>query len=85
MAAPRKNENQEHLPIAALSPSESRMHVHNFSDALLTTTVHFLVIKMQESFFIWMGTKGNFDNLAVSMKTKYVSSVCARTSHLSVY
>ena len=61
------------LKTAAFSPAESRIQIHNFSDTLLNSTVYFHVMKMQESFFIWIGNKENFDNLAMAMKTKFVS------------
>ncbi len=73
MAAPVVNVSE--LKTAASEPSESRFQVHNFSDTILNILVHFHVIKMKDSFFVWIGSGNNarFDNLAVAVKTKFVS------------
>ena len=36
--------------------------------------VHFHIIRMKDSFLVWIGSNpGNFSTLAVAMTTKYVS------------
>ena len=60
------------LETAVLQPTESRIGIHNFSDTFLNTTVHFHVMRMEESFFLWIAHKENIDNLAMAMKTKFV-------------
>ena len=77
MAAPTESmtDGKPNLETAALHPTESRIHIHNFSDTLLNTSVYFHVMKMEDSFFLWVGNKDNFSNLAVSMKTRFVSTV----------
>ena len=77
MAAPTDSmtvEKETNLQRAELCPAESKIHIHNFSDTLLSTVVHFHVIKLQDSFFLWIGHQRNFDNLAMAMKTKFVST-----------
>ena len=51
----------------------SSLGVKDFSAKVLGQTVHFHVIRMQQSLFLWAGTKLSFKSLAVAMQTKYVS------------
>ena len=75
MAAPTDSMTDEktNLETSVVQTAESRIGIHNFSDTLLNTAVHFHVMKMEESFFLWIGHKENLDNLAMAMKTKFVS------------
>ena len=63
------------LEIAVLQLAESRIGIHNFSDTFLNSIVHFHVMRMEESFFLWIGHKENIDNLAMAMKTKFVRGI----------
>ena len=47
--------------------------VHNFSERLLDTVVHFHIMKMKDSLLIWIGKKAELNSLSVAMCTKYVS------------
>ena len=82
MAASTDNMIHErtNLETAVLQPAESRIGIHNFSDTLLNTTVHFHVMRMEESFFLWIGHKENIDNLAMAMKTKFVRKISLITA-----
>ena len=47
--------------------------IHNFSERLSENVVHFHVMKMIDSLFIWIGKEAEFSSLSVAMCTKYVS------------
>ncbi|XP_067906065.1 proteasome assembly chaperone 4 [Heterodontus francisci] len=47
------------------------LSVHNFSEKLSEQTVHFHVLRMKDSFFLWVGSAPTFSNLAVAMCTKF--------------
>lgn len=48
--------------------------VNNFVDNLLDQEVHFQVLKMKESFFVWIGSAAaKMEGLAVAMTTNIVS------------
>ncbi|XP_035230441.1 proteasome assembly chaperone 4-like [Stegodyphus dumicola] len=51
--------------------SEPGFISHIFEDTLLDVPVTFLLLKMKECLFIWVGDQGNFDSLAVAMNTPY--------------
>ena len=73
MAAPTDSTRYEtNLETAVLQSAESRIRIHNFSDTFLNTVIRFHVMKMEESFFLWIGHKESLDNLAMAMKTKFV-------------
>ena len=52
----------------------SGIMVHNFSECLLDNMVHFHVMKMKDSLFVWMGKKAELSSLSVAMCTKYSST-----------
>ncbi len=47
--------------------------VKDFSADILGQTVHFHVIKLQQSFLLWVGTRPSMKSLAVAMQTRLVS------------
>ncbi|KAM4628936.1 proteasome assembly chaperone 4 [Polymixia lowei] len=47
--------------------------VHNFSEKILEQVIHFHVMKLNDGFFLWVGTTAVLSNLAVSMNSKYDS------------
>lgn len=55
------------------SASCTNIKIHNFSASLLDYVVHFHVIQMRDSLFVWIGKKPQLDNLSVAMCTKYES------------
>ena len=51
-----------------------RFCVHEFSSPLQNILVHFYVIKLKDSYFLWIGSSpAKFSNLSVALSTKYVS------------
>ncbi|GFT58864.1 proteasome assembly chaperone 4 [Nephila pilipes] len=58
----------------ANTTEEPLLKTHTFEDTLLDCHVIFHVIKMKDSLFLWIGDQGNFDSLAVAMKTPYSTS-----------
>ena len=52
----------------------SGIMVHNFSERLLDNMVHFHIMKMKDSLFVWMGKKAELSSLSIAMCTKYVSA-----------
>ncbi|XP_055021286.1 proteasome assembly chaperone 4 isoform X1 [Boleophthalmus pectinirostris] len=55
------------------SASFGPISVHNFSEKILEQVVHFHVMKLNEGFFLWIGSSPVLSNLAVSMPSKYDS------------
>ncbi|XP_033821224.1 proteasome assembly chaperone 4 [Periophthalmus magnuspinnatus] len=47
--------------------------VHNFSEKIMEQVVHFHVMKLNEGFFLWVGSSPVLSNLAVSMSSRYDS------------
>ena len=54
-------------------PAECKFTLHTFSDTFLDQKVHFQILKMTDSLYVWIGTSPEMDALAVAMCTKYVS------------
>lgn len=52
---------------------ESKFKIHTFSDTLLDQTVHFQVLRMKDSLYIWIGSSPELSSLAVAMCTRYDS------------
>ena len=78
MAAPTQESmtaEENALEKADCQPAEPKIKVHNFSDKVLDSTVHFQVLKLEDSFLLWVGSTPNMENLAMAMATKFVS-VC---------
>lgn len=44
---------------------------HQFADTIGRVNVFFQVISMKDSFYIWIGDTGHFQNLAVGIKSKF--------------
>lgn len=44
-----------------------------FEEIIADIPITFHIIKMKECLFVWISDKGNFENLAVAMKTPYNS------------
>uniref|UniRef100_UPI00398F50FC proteasome assembly chaperone 4 n=1 Tax=Pristiophorus japonicus TaxID=55135 RepID=UPI00398F50FC len=57
--------------MAAGKPGTGSLSVHNFSEKLSEQTVHFHVLRMRDSFFLWVGIAPTISNLAVAMCTKF--------------
>ena len=44
-----------------------------FSDKIMDTVVNFQVLKLKDSFYVWIGTSNKLGNVTVAMPTKFVS------------
>ncbi|KAH8028736.1 hypothetical protein HPB51_018218 [Rhipicephalus microplus] len=59
-------------PPAAATESSSGFRTHQFSRHFNGNSVHFLVLRMESSFFLWVGSQsGCFKNLSVAMSTAF--------------
>ena len=47
--------------------------VYNFSEKLNDTVVFFSVLKLKQSFLLWIGTEATMEGLAVAMRVPSVS------------
>lgn len=56
-------------------PAECKFTVHSFSDTLLDQKVHFQILKMTDSLYVWIGISPEMNALTVAMCTKYVSTL----------
>ena len=57
-----------------LQPLECRLRLHSFSEKLAESQIHFQVLRMEDSFFVWIGiSPPDFKNLAVAVQSKFVS------------
>ena len=55
------------------APADCKFSVQTFSDTFLDQKVHFQILKMTDSLYIWIGSSPEMSALAVAMCTKYVS------------
>ena len=56
---------------------DSGVSVRTFSEEFTGCEVNFQVLKLKESFLVWIGSDRSFKNLAVAMKTRFVSILSA--------
>ncbi|XP_064639815.1 proteasome assembly chaperone 4-like [Lineus longissimus] len=54
-----------------MTTCDSKNEHDTFSDSLLDLEVNFQVIKMEGSFFLWIGKDPYFGNLAMALTTKF--------------
>lgn len=52
---------------------DCKFKLHSFSDTLLDQIVHFQVLRMKDSLYIWIGSSPELSSLAVAMCTRYDS------------
>ncbi|XP_041375792.1 proteasome assembly chaperone 4-like [Gigantopelta aegis] len=62
---------EENTSITSLVDCEHSLHVHSFQTKILDTTVFFQVIKLNNSFHLFVGNVPTLQNMAMSMNTKY--------------
>lgn len=59
-------------PAAAVTEASSGFRTHQFSRHFNGNSVHFLVLRMESSFFLWVGSQsGCLKNLSVAMSTAF--------------
>lgn len=54
---------------------EPQLKYHVFSDKIMDTVVNFQVLKLKDSFYVWIGSSNKLGNVTVAMPTKFVSVV----------
>lgn len=52
---------------------QPQIKYHVFSDKIMDSVVNFQVMKLKDSFYIWIGTSCKLGNLTVAMPTEFVS------------
>ena len=52
--------------------AESLFGEHNFQETVCEDTIHFKILKMKDSLFMWIGSTPNFDLMTISTPTKMV-------------
>lgn len=52
---------------------EPQLKYHVFSDKIMDTVVNFQVLKLKDSFYVWIGSSNKLGNVTVAMPTKFVS------------
>jgi len=69
-----------------MEPDNCRLSVHEFSCPLDKILVHFYVIKLKDSNFVWIGSSpAKFSNLSLALSTKYVSLARLLQQKCSLY
>ncbi|GAB6030995.1 proteasome (prosome, macropain) assembly chaperone 4 [Chamberlinius hualienensis] len=76
--------NAEEKPTLG-SGTSSRLRLHQFSATILQTQLHFAVLKLKESFMVWISTKSSFPNLAVGMTINNDRETPATTIGSSIF
>lgn len=59
--------------MAVVDSETERVAVNTFKEKILGFDVHFYVLRMQQSFFLWIGTEPHLETLSVAMPTRFVS------------
>ena len=54
--------------------ARGNVSLHNFSARLWEQLVHFHVMRLTDSLFLWVGATPHLRNLSVAMCTRYVSA-----------
>ena len=54
-----------------------KMDVKQYSETLLGKPVHFYILTMNQSHFVWIGDAPKLSEIAVAMKNRHVSIVAA--------
>lgn len=52
---------------------EPQLKYHVFSDKIMDTVVNVQVLKLKDSFYVWIGSSNKLGNVTVAMPTKFVS------------
>ena len=62
----------------SVTKTDPKLTVHNFVENIFDQNVHFHVLKLEGSFYLWIGLKpAKMQNLALAMSTRLVSWYCA--------
>ena len=61
----------------SVTKTDPKLTVHNFVENIFDQNVHFHVLKLEGSFYLWIGLKpAKMENLALAMSTRLVSWYC---------
>ena len=52
-------------------PADPSLRVHSFSDSLLNYQLHFQVVSLKNSFFLWVGTDPTLVNLSCAINSAF--------------
>ncbi|XP_046549521.1 proteasome assembly chaperone 4-like [Haliotis rubra] len=63
-----------------IKAGQPQVTVHTFTEHVMDTTVLYQVIKMSDSFHLWVGAKPSLENMALAMNTRFEAQPLA--SHL---
>ena len=58
--------------------------VKTFSEDFLGERVHFYVLRLKQSFLLWIGTGATFKSLAVAMSTRLVNILFLQIFNISI-
>ncbi|XP_072013507.1 proteasome assembly chaperone 4-like [Amphiura filiformis] len=62
----------------SVTTTDTKLGVHNFTENILDQNVYFHVLKLEGSFYLWIGLKpARMDNLAVAMATRLDQVPCS--------
>ena len=61
------NSSEDLLREFNITPESTKICVHKFSEKLLDHVVHFQIISLENSFFIWIGKEPVLQNLSVAV------------------
>ena len=53
--------------ISKIIPKDPCVKIHTFQEKIMESTVYFQVIKLQDSFFLWLGKSKQFGDLSVAI------------------
>ncbi|XP_046362358.1 proteasome assembly chaperone 4-like [Haliotis rufescens] len=56
-----------------IKAEQPQVTVHTFTASVTDTTVFYQVIKMSDSFHLWVGAKPSLENMALAMNTRFES------------
>lgn len=59
--------------MSSMIEPQTQLKYHVFSDKIMDTVVNFQVLKLKDSFYVWMGSSNKLGNVTVAMPTKFVS------------
>ena len=59
---------------------EAGVAVKTFSETFLGQNVNFYVLRLKQSFLLWVGTEATFTTMAAAMNIKFVSEICTSAS-----
>lgn len=60
-------------PKSSMIEPQAQLKYHVFSDKIMDTVVNFQVLKLKDSFYVWIGSSNKLGNVTVAMPTKFVS------------